>query len=192
MAEAIQHVYDAAARYMMPEVVLEPCQIALVFGTRHGVGAFVDDTVRLWQQKMFERVVVSGGSTRGTGASEAEIIGTELIRRGIARDRVLLETRAENTVQNVCFSVDVLNEHGIDTSTSVLGIGKLSSLRRYYMTLARYWPHAKRTFVHGVNYFGMPKTLWWKSDEFRARVFGELAKIELYASKGDLVEVELN
>jgi hypothetical protein len=28
------------------------------------------------------------------------------------------------------------------------------------LTLARYWPHAKRTFVYGVSYFGIPKTLW--------------------------------
>lgn len=191
MAEAIQHVYDAAARYMMPDVALAPCQVALLFGTRHGVDAFVDDTVQLWERKMFERLVVSGGCARGAGASEAETIGAELIRRGVAKDSVFLETRAENTAQNVRFSVEVLEAHGIDTATSVLGIGKLCSLRRYYMTLARYWPHAKRTVVHGVNYFGIPKHLWWKSDEFRARVFGELAKLELYASKGDLVEVEL-
>jgi hypothetical protein len=189
MTETIKDVYDAAARYMMPDVTLVPCEIALVFGTRHGVGAFVDDTVRLWEEKMFKRVVVSGGSARGPGASEAEVIGSELIRRGIAEDRVLFETRAENTLQNVCYSLDLLREHQIDTATTVLGIGKLCSLRRYYMTLAKHWPHAKRACVHGINYFGVPKSSWWKNDEFRTRVFSELAKLELYAVKGDLTEV---
>jgi uncharacterized SAM-binding protein YcdF (DUF218 family) len=107
MVGAIKDVYDSAARYMMPDVAVVPCEIALVFGTRHGVDAFVNDTVRLWEEGMFQRVVVSGGCARGLGVSEAEVIGAELIRRGVARDSVLLEVRAENTPQNVCFSLDV-------------------------------------------------------------------------------------
>lgn len=190
MVEAIRDVYDSAARYMMPDVAVVPCEIALIFGTRHGIDAFVNDTVRLWEAGMFQRVVVSGGCAQGLGASEAELIGAALVRRGVARDSVLLEVRAENTPQNVRFSLDLLRERRIDTSTTVLGIGKLCSLRRYYMTLARHWPHAQRICVHGVNYFGVPKSDWWKSDEFRARVFGELAKVERYLSKGDLVELE--
>lgn len=191
MTASIHDVYAAAREYVMPDVEIEACEIGLLFGTQHGLDEFVSDTIALWHEHRFAKLIVSGGATTGPGEAEATTLQRRLVDAGLPQELITLECAATNTAENVVLSRKIARECGIETATSVLGIGKLCSLRRYYMTLARHWPEATRVCVHGVNYFGVRRDDWWQEEEFRKRVFAELAKVHTYIEKGDILEVDL-
>lgn len=181
----------AIADYVMPPVPEQPADLALLFGTRHGVPAFCAATLSLWERGMFKLLVISGGKTRGQADSEAAVIAAGLLALGIPRDVMLLEEQAMNTGENVIYAREqVAGSIGLAAVASVLVIGKVCSLRRYLMTLERHWPG----LLHGacpVNYFGVEVTDWHQDDEFRRRVLQEYEKIPHYLQAGFLREIRL-
>lgn len=177
------------ADYMMPALPPRRSDLGFLFGTRHGVPAFCHAALDLWQQGMFERLLVSGGQTGTLARTEADVIGEELVKLGFPESALILETSAMNTGQNVAFGRrKVAAVMDIDAVRSVLVIGKVCSTRRYLMTLQRHWPGLGLS-VCPVNYFGVPAERWHEHAEFRARVLGEYAKIPLYLQQGFIEEI---
>src|SRR4051812_31847525 len=86
--------------YVMPETPLFSSDLALLFGTRHGVDRFCDEAYSLWQRGLFKHLIISGGMTMGHIVDEASLIGEELLKRGIPKDIILLENAAMNTGEN--------------------------------------------------------------------------------------------
>ena len=56
--------------------------------------------------------VVSGGQGPGEDITEAEAMRRWLEANGIAPERILMEDRAESTVQNIAYSMDILRTRG--------------------------------------------------------------------------------
>lgn len=173
----------------MPILPARPSDIGFVFGTRHGVREFCEASHTLWQQGMFNRLLVSGGATRGMPKAEAEVIGEQLVKLGVPESALILETAATNTGENVRFGRAKLAEV-LDVSAirSVVVIGKICAARRYLMTLERHWP-GLRMSVCPVNYFGVPAERWYEHDDFRARVLSEFDKIPRYVTEGFITEI---
>jgi hypothetical protein len=177
------------SQYLMPDIQEEPSDIGFLFGTRHGIEEFCLASFALWQRRMFEKLLISGGCTRGEPESEASIIGRRLLQMGMPRDALVLEHEATNTGENVIYGMQRISEvMDIDRITSVLAIGKICSTRRYLMTLERHWPIPKK-FACPINYFGLPKDCWSEHEEFRERVLSEVEKIPRYLKSGFLREV---
>ena len=177
------------ADYMMPALPPRRSDLGFLFGTRHGVADFCQAALALWQQGMFDRLLVSGGQTGTLARTEADVIGEELVKLGFPESALILETGAMNTGRNVAFGrKQVAAVMDIKAVRSVLVIGKVCSTRRYLMTLQRHWP-GLRLSVCPVNYFGVPAERWHEHAEFRARVLGEYAKIPLYLQQGFIEEI---
>lgn len=177
-------------RYVMPSFPPRPSDLGFLFGTRHGVPEFCDAAVRLWQDGMFRRLLVSGGRTGGAPFAEADVIADRLVGLGIPETALILETAATNTGENVRFGrARVAEAMDVAAIGSVVVIGKICSTRRYLMTLRRHWPGLSVS-VCPVNYFGVPAERWHEHDEFRARVLGESAKIPNYLAQGFLAEID--
>ena len=54
------------------------------------------------------RVVVSGGQGKGEDITEAKAMSDYLIKRGIKRDRIILEDRSKNTDENLRFTAEII------------------------------------------------------------------------------------
>jgi len=174
--------------YVSPYVALFPTRYALEFGTRHGTSAFTDDILSLYHRGYFTNLIISGGITQQSAPSEAWTICQALVARGIPGDSIVLEDKATNTGENVAFSRARLKDLGI---TEMLLIGKISSKRRYIMTVRKQWPEIGRICCHGVNYFPCDEEHWWKNEEFRKRVISECRKIRSYVEKGFISEISI-
>jgi uncharacterized SAM-binding protein YcdF (DUF218 family) len=174
--------------YVAPDVSLFRTKFALVFGTRHGVPQFAEEISGLHRQGYFTNVVISGGVTSQNNDSEASVLYEALVSRGIPEDIVILEDRAMNTGQNVIFTREKINAFAVE---DLLLIGKISSKRRYIMTVRKQWPEIGRVCCHGVNYFSVPTHQWWKDQEFRGRVLSEYRKLSSYLEKGFISEVRI-
>jgi len=174
--------------YVSPYIKLFPTTYALVFGTRHGVSQFADDIHKLYREGYFRKLIISGGTTVGSSCSEAGVMSQELMLRGMPKAIMVLEGKAKNTEENVKFSRAEVKDPDI---REIMLIGKMSSARRYIMTVRRQWPEIKHICCHRVNYFGCEEQFWWKNREFRQRVIGECRKIRSYLEKGHIAEIEI-
>ena len=108
------------------------------------------------QDKPEVPVVVSGSQGRGEDVSEARCMYDWLTGRGVDPERVILEERANNTEENIRYSLELLEERGVAGNIAVgssgyhlcraamhLGGGMVPVAARMP---ARYWPLA-------VNYY---------------------------------------
>lgn len=180
---------SAIADYIMPDIPEQKADLGFVFGTRQGVEEFCLTVHSLWQREMFDRLLISGGATRGQSETEAEVISERLLQMGVPRDVMILEKSATNTGENVTFSRKKLAETmALEDIKSVLVIGKICSLRRYLMTMERHWPGLVLSAAP-VNFFGVDKKQWHTHPDFRARVLAEFEKIPDYLRRDFLREL---
>lgn len=57
--------------------------------------------------------IVSGGQGRDEVCTEASVMRAYLIRAGIAPDRIYVEDRSTSTYENIVFSQEIIEEHGL-------------------------------------------------------------------------------
>jgi len=175
------------ARHLI-ETPLQPADLLFVFGTRADVAERVDAAVRLWRDGFARWSIVSGGVTAGDHRSECAIIKAAMVARGMPPERILEEHRAQNTGENVIFSLPVIDAAlGLANLRSVICLGNSWTARRYPMTLQRHWPEVEKMLVT-VDSFAIPRARWHTDPEFRRRVLREWDKIAPYRARGFIAE----
>lgn len=180
----------AINRYLLIRTPLKPAHLCFVFGTRPGAEEFAQETARLWLNGYFEYVLISGGATPGGDEPEAMMLRRMIIEQGVPRSVILTEDRATNTGENVIFSLPILDsEIGLDRIDTVIAVGKLSTSRRYLMTLQQHWPEVRKMLAP-VNYHPVSRSRWMDDDELRGRVLNEWSKLEPYQQKGFIAELQ--
>src|SRR5689334_15754272 len=78
--------------------------------------------------------------------TEAEMYADVAIGRGVPRDKILLETRATNTAENIRFARDLLRQHEIRPRSILLAV-KPFMRRRVWATLPMEWPEMTATLA---------------------------------------------
>lgn len=83
-------------------------------------------------------VVVSGGQGPNEPTTEARGMADYLMAHGVAEDQILLEDRSRNTSQNLRFSMQLLEEEGIDWQGKVVVVSNGFHLARVRMLAQRH------------------------------------------------------
>jgi uncharacterized SAM-binding protein YcdF (DUF218 family) len=117
------------------------CDVGIGLGSfDHGVAVWATE---LFHRQMFDWLVFTGAtapaSARRFPRGEAVHYREYAVAHGVPADRVLVETRATNTQENLTFTRDLLAANGI-TVSSVLLISQPSQQRRAYATCRKAWP----------------------------------------------------
>ena len=177
-------------RYMLVRTVVEPADLCFVFGTGHGLDAFAHAVATYFHAGYFPRIVIAGGDTGGSGVAESDDMRTRLVARGVAAAAIICERTSTNTGENVTMAMPLIDrEIGLENIKSLIAVGKISSSRRYLMTLKRHWPGPKRMLLP-VNYFTATAERWWEDEAFRVRMMREWNKIPDYIERGFLAELD--
>lgn len=165
-----------------------PADLMMVFGTRYREPL---KTVRqLYMERLTGTLLLSGGDNRHTGHNEAREMAMNLIDMGVAMADMVLEDRSTNTLENVLFSRQVIEEEiGFDRARRILVVVKHYHSRRALMTLRRHFPEGIE--FHPVTYdiFGFDRDNWHQSEIGREKVMGEMERIKKYLAKGDIEEL---
>jgi uncharacterized SAM-binding protein YcdF (DUF218 family) len=181
---------ERIGRYIMVKTPIEVADLAFVFGTRDGVEEFADEIDRYWKRGFFPWIVIAGGSTQGNPNPESTVLYNKLVDRGVNESCIICERNSKNTGENVQLSLSLIKQRiAFDRVRSIIAVGKISSSRRYLMTLERYWPGPKKMILP-INYFGVPENRWLEDAEFQARVMAEWDKIPRYLALGFLKEID--
>ena len=68
-------------------------------------------------------VVVSGGKGDDELISEAQCMKEYLLKKGIAPDRIFMEDKSVNTEENLKFSLELIEEHGLNNNITIVTDG---------------------------------------------------------------------
>lgn len=120
---------------------LRPCSVAIGLGSHDlGVATYA---AKLYHQGYFPLLVFTGANSPTTKTrfprGEAVHYRDEALALGVPNDRVLIETEATNTGQNITNTRALLDAAGIHVDSALL-ISKPYMQRRVYATTRQLWP----------------------------------------------------
>jgi uncharacterized SAM-binding protein YcdF (DUF218 family) len=166
-----------------PDDTIPQCDGIFVFGTT--TGDVAKHAARLYLNGKAPRLIISGrhryDKTEGPFgfASEAEYLASLAEEVGVPRDKMLLETMATNTYENVVFGMRVCQEAGFMPKTLIL-VSIPYLLRRARACFAKNFPEIK---VYGS---AMPVDENFFTDYRLERIKGELPRLVKYAEGGTI------
>ena len=115
--------------------------IAFVFGTWNAWRESIEKAAELYKGRLVPKVIVSGGLNKQTGVVEGDLMVNELVNSGVPREDILVENRSTNTLENVLFPKDVIdNMLGLDSIKVITAVVKNFHARRVLMTLKKHMP----------------------------------------------------
>jgi len=115
--------------------------------------------------------------------TEAEMYADVAIGRGVPRDKILLETRATNTAENIRFARDLLRQHEIRPRSILLAV-KPFMRRRVWATLPMEWPEMRATLASPRMTLDEYFTRELAPEKIINIMMGDLQRIWVYARKG--------
>ena len=115
--------------------------------------------------------------------TEAEMYADVAIGRGVPCERILLETRATNTAENLRFARDLLHRHEIRPRNIVLAV-KPFMRRRVWATLPIEWPEMPATLASPKMSLDEYFTPELDPEKIINIMMGDLQRLWVYARKG--------
>jgi len=99
-------------------IIILGCQ---VYGTVPSpfLKARLDEGLRLYNEGYGSFLILSGGRGSGEEISEAEAMKNYLQSMGVDPEKMILEDRSESTMENIEFSKEKMEEHGLKTAVIV-------------------------------------------------------------------------
>ncbi|XP_041114421.1 uncharacterized protein SCO4629-like [Polyodon spathula] len=125
---------------------------------------------------------------------EAEIFTDVAVKMGVPRDRILLETGATNTGENIRFSFQVLMEQSIPACRVIL-VQQPFMERRVYATFLQQWPGENTQAIvtsPEVQLQSFPNHQVGSMQDLIGYMLGILERIRDYPQKGFQVEQEIS
>ena len=168
--------------------------LLFIFGTSTIDSDALESVARDCQQEHFSKVIVTGLSGRlysETGKPVAHIMRDELIARGVPSEVILVQDRSTNTLEDVAFSLDVLEQHSISPE-SIAFLCKAHHSGRCLRTLRKFFPSqtlSPVTYVAEYDGVEVSKKDWYQHEVSKGRVYGEYLRIIEYTRRGDIAHL---
>lgn len=105
-------------------------------------------------------VIVSGGQGPDEHDSEAAVMRDYLVEAGVEPARILVEEQSHNTVQNITYSAQLMEEHGLDTEQGVLMVSNGFHLTRARMLWGRVTGAGEHLSTLAAPSSHAPSRLW--------------------------------
>jgi uncharacterized SAM-binding protein YcdF (DUF218 family) len=165
--------------------VLEPAECIIVLGSHDPRVA--ERGAELFLAGWAPLLVLSGNLgalTRGLwDRPEAEIFADVAAAAGVPRERMLIESRATHTGENVDFSRELLARHGLHPRTAI-AVQKPYMERRTLATFQTRWPELRAIVTSPqIAFDDYPNAAISRHDVIHIMV-GDLQRLVLYAEKG--------
>lgn len=190
-----EHVDQLAKKiwdYGRMDYEVEPADAITVFGSYNPLIA--KRAVELYLQNYAPLVVFTGGrsdSTLSWEKTEAETFAELAISLGLPKEVILLETAAQNTGENVRFTHELLERHGV-APRKIIAIQKPYAERRMYATIRQQWPEVEVIPASPlVSYEEYMATSPQSKKHSISVMLGDLIRIKIYPEKGFQIPQEI-
>jgi uncharacterized SAM-binding protein YcdF (DUF218 family) len=165
-----------------------PADVIVVFGTNDlRVARFA---AHLYSEGFGRNLVCTGGMAHqgdllatNWEKTEAEMFADEAVSLGVPRHRILLETRATNTAENVRFTRELLCRNGV-RPRSVLLATKPFMQRRVWATMAVEWPEVPASLASEPMTLDEYFTADLPPEKVIPIMLGDLQRVWIYGRRG--------
>lgn len=152
-------------------------------------------TAQLFKEGLAPLVICSGGNGKDSRfiKTEAETYQDELIKEGVPKEKIIIETKATNTGENILLTKRLLEEKGLIFQSFIL-VQKPYMERRTYVTFKKQWPGVECVVT------SMPVTYDEYSNDsnsissktgFINTMVGDLLRIKEYPAKGFQIQQDI-
>lgn len=171
-----------------------PKKADLIFVFGYGPGHTEDnwkEVAKLFKEGYADRVLVNGLFDIHAPRPDqpiSHLIRDYLIRFGVPKEKILLQDKSRNTLEDVLFGKQLLELNEIFPK-SIIYVAKAHHSGRCYLTLKKYFPDVELfTYTFNAKYGKDMVTMqdWWKYPVARSRVYGEYLRIKEYSEKRDI------
>ena len=172
----------------------QPTDLLFIFGTSTIDNDILESVARDCQRGHFPKVIVTGLSGRlysETGKPVAHIMRDELIARGVPSSLILVQDKSTNTLEDVAFSLEVLEKNDISPE-SIAFLCKTHHSGRCLRTLRKFFPSQTLlpvTYLAEYEGVKVSKADWYEHEVSRGRVYSEYLRIIEYSKRGDIAHL---
>lgn len=124
--------FDCITEFIFVENVVSPADVILVPGANHP--PLMEKAADLYKQGMAPYILPSGGYKQHVGATEWEYLRNIAIENGIPEEAILKEDKAQHTLENARFSLEVLHRNNIVPGKAIV-VCKAGHARRSLLCL---------------------------------------------------------
>ena len=135
-------------------------QVPPVLATR------LDKAISCWKTHQSAKIIVSGGIVQKAKESEAEVMAAYLIAHGIPARKIICETQALNTWQNLTFASQLIKpQETVVVVTSDFHVLRARAYARKmglnwsFISSKTPWRYCPLTFIR--DYLGIIRDHWW-------------------------------
>ena len=164
---------------------LQPADCIIVLGSHDTRVA--ERGAQLWLDGWAPLLLFSGGLGRLTeglwGESEADKFAEIAMRRGVPKEKILIENESTNTGENVRFSRRLLQENGYDPQT-IIAVQKPYMERRTFGTFRKQWAEPEVIVTSPQIPFDAYTNHEIPKEMLIHILVGDLQRIKLYAERG--------
>jgi vancomycin permeability regulator SanA len=142
--------------------------------------------VELFKAGFAPKLLVTGGGVLAGYRPEARRMADIALKTGISAADLLVEDRSANTFENVQFTCELLQRHGLlEKLKTVLLVSSEWHMQRVRLTARKFMP-AKIRFLCCPTLDGCNRRNWTNSEVCRSEVENEAVLIETFLETGAL------
>jgi len=174
----MNYPFDCITDFIFVETEIVSADVILIPGANHP--QLMEKAAILYKQGLAPYILPSGGYKEHVGTTEWEYLRNIGIDNGVPADAILKEDKAQHTLENARFSLEVLNEKGIQPKKVII-VCKAGHSRRTLLCYQAEFPTETEFIVSPVvDRFGITKDNWYLSDIGVSCIMTEVVKIGRY------------
>lgn len=175
--------FDCITEFIFVETPVSPADVILVPGADHP--PLMETAANLYKQGMAPYILPSGGFKPHVGTTEWEYLRKVAIDNGIPEKAILKEDKAQHTLENARFSLEILHKNRIVPKKAIV-VCKVGHARRSLLCYQAVFPKDCESLVSPcVDRYGITKENWFSTEIGVKRVMEEVKKIGTYF--GDII-----
>jgi uncharacterized SAM-binding protein YcdF (DUF218 family) len=170
--------FDCITDFIFVENEISSADVILVPGANHP--QLMERAAALFKQGLAPYILPSGGYKSHVGTTEWEYLRDIGVENGVPDDVILKEDKAQHTLENARFSLEVLKNIGINPK-KVIMVCKAGHARRALLCYQAEFPKETEFLVAPViDRYGITKENWYLSEVGISRIMTEVEKIGKY------------
>lgn len=154
-----------------------------------------ETAAKIFKSGFCDYILISGGINKSPdktfdksfrNITEAEWQMDNLIKMGVPKEKILIETKATNSLENVLFSRPIIINHFGKIPKKIIVLHKVFHGRRALMTIRQNLSKDTKYLLQLIETPNHELKNWWENNKLKNHIIDEIKKIGEYALKGDL------
>lgn len=177
-------IIKAISNFIFVNDILKKSDVIIVPGSSQL--SLINKAVELYKRNYADKIIFTGGFNVKINKIESEYALEIAIKAGVPRNCIFVEKISTNTKENAIEAKRIVVNNKLDVKKIIL-VSKTYHSRRLKMTFCAEFGKQEIIVIPVIDDRKITKFNWWKNEDKKKIVLGEVQKIGEYSLKGDLL-----